>query len=167
MDIEKACKIADQLSKVKEIADKFYEANNAKLKQDEISTTSTDEQLQSAVKQNTFGDFFNSILSSGLTLVSFGCEPLESTKDLLLDAYKETAAGNKENVGQIKIHYPAETESPQAIADNSENNTPTVDNSTSTSGSSSSSGTGLGKAWYFIIGVAVLIGIRAIMKSAG
>lgn len=165
LETEKACEIADQLSKVKEITDKLYQANNEELKQDEISTTSNDKQVQSAVKQNTFGEFFNSIISSGLTLVNLGCEPIETTIDLVFDAYKE-----EEKVGQIKIHFVNEAAPSNVVADNnavtSDTSVSITDNSSSTTDTDSSSSTGLGKAWYFIVGIIVFLGIRAIAKSS-
>jgi len=171
LDKEEVCDIASQLSKVKEIADKLYEANNKELNGETISTTSNNEEVQAAVKQSTFASFFNSVASSGLTLINFACEPAETTKDLVFDAYREGASYRMEKVGQIKIHLPDEVVASQSTAYNNttitDNSTSSADNENSTSSSENSDpSTGLGKAWYFIIGIVVLAVIRAIAKQS-
>ena len=170
LDKEEACEMASQLSKVKEIADKLNEANDKKLNEQIITTKSDNEQIQTAVKQSTFVDFFNSVASSGLTLVNFACEPAETTKDLVFDAYKEASSNRMEKVGQIKMQLPDEvlanqtaTSSIDTITDNSE---PSATSENVATNEDSDSSTGLGKAWFFIIGILALFGIRAIVKQS-
>ncbi len=169
LNSDDACEMVGKISKIKDIIDKLYETKDNDLKQDAISTNSSDEQVQNAVKQSTYGRFFSAVASSGLTLVNFACEPAETTKDIVFDAFKKGDSYEQQNVDKIILHLPDETvstETPTVDNTTTADSTTQTINSSNSDDSSSSSSTGLGKGWYLIVGILVILGIRAIAKNA-
>ncbi len=158
LNTEDGCKIAGQISKLKDLIEKLASDTNI-ISQEAISTNSSDDQVQASTKQTTYAEFFGKAASSGLTLINLTCEPAETIKDLAFDAFKDAgSAEGEKKLGEIKIQIPQE---PVAAPSTQTGNTSITQNY-----DDASSDTGISKVWYFVIGIILILVIGSVIKKA-
>jgi hypothetical protein len=89
---DEACDAGDYISAVKKIILWLNNADSKPLEPSDVSTNSDDERIKQAAEKPTYGQFFDAISSSGLTLVDMACKTQDNANLLVFGVYKQPTA---------------------------------------------------------------------------